>query len=84
VGERGEQPEVVIEVHNALHVEGVVHAGAGRVQADEAIQGGQGLGLFIGTVLGVGLFKFGLLRQGRAGSTAFELFEQGDGLVVGA
>ena len=54
------------------------------MQLGEAIQRGQGLYFFAGLVLSVGFFQLSLLRQRRAGSTAFKLFEQRHSLVVGA
>ncbi|MCY1367452.1 hypothetical protein D9M69_543870 [compost metagenome] len=79
-----EHAQVVVEVDHALQVERVVERRAGRVQLHEAVERGDGVGLFAGLVLGVGLFELGLLGQRRAGGTAFELLVQRHCLVVGA
>src|SRR5256885_4569905 len=51
------------------------------MQLQEAVQRGGGLDLVAALVLGIGLVELGLLGQGRAGGTAFELLEQRNGLV---
>src|SRR5690606_30070415 len=71
-------------VDDALEVQRVVQRRAGRVQLDEAVQRGLGLGLLVGLVVGIGTFQLGLLRQRRAGRAAFQLLVQGDRAVVGA
>ena len=84
VDQRREQPQVVVEVDQALEVERVVHGRAGGVQADETVQRGNRLRLLVGFVLGVGLVNLGLLGQHGTSSAAFELFVQANRFVPGA
>ena len=83
-GQERKHAQVIVEADHALEVQGVVQGGAGRVQSDEAIQGGRGLDLLAGSVLCVGLFELGLLCQRRAGGASLKLLVQADGLFVGA
>ncbi|MNT36156.1 hypothetical protein D3C72_1722230 [compost metagenome] len=79
--EGAEQPQVVVEVDQTLEVVSVIQGGAGRMQTQETVQHGQGLRLFAGLVVGVGLVELGLLGQRGACGTAFELLVQRHGLV---
>jgi len=82
-GDEGEKAQVVVEIHQPFEVQRIVQRRAGGVQLDEAVQCGDGLHFVACFVLGVGFFDLGLLRQQRAGRTAFELVKQADGLVPG-
>ena len=79
-----EHAEVLVEVDQALQVVGVVDIGVVRVQADEAVAGGdrrRGLAL---AVVGVGDLELRLLRVATVRKARLELLEELDCLVIGA
>ena len=79
-----EQPQVVVEVDQALHVQRVVQRRAGRVELDEAVQHRHGLHAFTALVVGPGQVQLRLLAQRRAGGAAFDAFQRLDRPVVRA
>jgi hypothetical protein len=80
--QEGEQPQLVVEVDHALEVQRVVDGRAGRVQAHEAVQRGNGLGFLPVLRTANRPFHLRLLRQRRAGGAAFQRLEQRHRLVV--
>ena len=75
VGELAEQPEVLVEVDQALQVIGVVDVGVVRVQLDEAVAGGDAEAGSPSLVVGVGDLELRLLRVAAVGIARFELLE---------
>ena len=70
-----EQAQIVIEVDDALEIQGVVEGRTGRVQLHETVERGDCLCGLARLVLGVGFVQLGLLRQRRSSGATFEFFE---------
>jgi hypothetical protein len=80
-GEAAQNPQVVVEVHQALQVERVVKRRAARVEFDETLQHHEGLGFFPCAVHGVSTFQLGLLRHDVQGGASLQAFIQAAGFV---
>ena len=78
-----EQAQVVVEVDQAFQVQRIVQSRACRVQLHEPVERCDGLRFFARLVVGIGLVDLRLLGQGGPCSTALQLFQQRNGLVVG-